>query len=106
MDNIRIIYRILKILETSMNSEEFDERYLSPTTLHITEQRLLSILRMLLMAGLIEGIAIDVDSAGHFMVSKGRPRLTLRGLEYLNENSLMQRAMRMAKGIEDSVSGL
>ena len=106
MDNIRIIYRILKMLEVSMDNEEFDERCISPETLHITEQRLLSILRMLLMAGLIEGIAVDVDSAGHFMVSKGRPRLALKGLEYLNENSLMQRAMKMAKGIKDSVPGL
>ena len=106
MDNIRIVYRILKMLEVSMDNEEFDERCISPETLHITEQRLLSILRMLLMAGLIEGIAVDVDSAGHFMVSKGRPRLTLKGLEYLNENSLMQRAMKMAKGIKDSVPGL
>ena len=51
MDNIRIIYRILKMLEVSMDNEEFDERCISPETLHITEQRLLSILRMLLMAG-------------------------------------------------------
>lgn len=53
---------------------------------------------MLLQAGLIEGIAVDTDAAGNFMVSKGRPRLTLKGLEYLNESSLMQRAMKMAKG--------
>lgn len=106
MDNIRVIYRILKALEASMDYEEFDERLISAETLQISEERLLSILRMLLQAGLIEGIAINTDAAGHFLVNKGRPRLTLKGLEYLNENSLMQRAMRMAKGIKDSIPGL
>lgn len=106
MDNIRIIYRILKALESSMDAEEFDERMIAPETLHISESRLLSILRMLLLAGLIEGIAIDTDATGHFLVSKGRPRLTLKGIEYLNENSLMKRAMKMAKGIKESVHGM
>lgn len=106
MDNIRIIYRILKTLETSMDAEEFDRRSIAADTLHVSEQRLLSLLRMLVEAGLIEGIYIDVDAAGNFMVSESRPRLTLTGLEYLNENSLMQRAMKMAKGIKDSIPGI
>lgn len=105
MDNIRIIYRILKTLEASMDAEEFDRRSIAADTLHVSEQRLLSLLRMLVEAGLIEGIYIDVDVAGNFMVSESRPRLTLKGLEYLNENSLMQRAMKMAKGIKDSIPG-
>ncbi|EJP32297.1 YjcQ protein [Selenomonas sp. FOBRC9] len=106
MDNIRIIYRILKTLEAAMDSEEFDYRVISAETLHISEQRLLSLLRMLVEAGMIEGLAIDIDAAGNFMVSESRPRLTLKGLEYLNENSLMQRAMKMAKGIKDSIPGI
>ena len=106
MDNIRVIYRILSILEASMDCEQFDERAISPDALGVTEERLLSLLRMLLQAGLIEGIGIDVDAAGQFLLSKGRPRLTLKGLEYLNENSLMKRAMKMTKGIKESIPGL
>ena len=106
MDSIQIIYRILKTLEASMDTEAFDARSISPETLGITRARLLSLLRILLQAGLIEGIAVDTDAAGNFLVSKGRPRLTLKGLEYLNENSLMQRAMKMAKGIKDCVPGI
>ncbi len=106
MDNIRIIYKILHTLEISMDYEEFDDKMISSSTLGISEARLLSILRMLLIAGLIEGIAVDTDAAGNFQVSKGRPRLTLKGLEYLNENGMMQRAMKMAKGIKDSIPGL
>ena len=106
MDNIRIIYRILSVLEASMDTEAFDERSISPETLGITRARLLSLLRMLLQEGLIEGISVDTDAAGNFLVSKGRTRITLKGLEYLNENSLMQRAMRMEKGINDCVPGI
>ena len=106
MDNIRIIYRILKTLEASMDSEEFDYHAISADVLHISEQRWLSILRMLASAGLIEGVYIDIDAAGHLSSSMSRPRLTLKGLEYLSENSLMQRAMKMAKGIKDSIPGL
>jgi hypothetical protein len=106
MDNIRIIYRILSVLEASMDTEAFDERSISPETLGITRARLLSLLRMLLQEGLIEGISVDTDAAGNFLVSKRRPRITMKGLEYLNENSLMQRAMRMAKGINDCVPGI
>lgn len=106
MDNVKIIYRILCVLEASMDNEQFNEESISAKTLGISEQRLYSILRMLLQAGLIEGIAVEVDAAGYFLISKGRPRLTLRGLEYLNENSMMQRAMKMAKGIKDCIPGL
>ena len=100
MDNINIIYKILKALEISMDTEEFDERSISADTLHITEMRRLSILRMLLQERIIEGFFVDTDAAGNFLLSKGRPRLTLKGIEYLSENSLMQRAMKTAKGIK------
>lgn len=84
MDNNRIIYRILSVLESSMDTEMFDERSLSPETLGITRARLLSLLRMLIQEGMVEGISVDVDIDGHFLVSKGRPRITLKGLEQLS----------------------
>lgn len=55
---------------------------------------------------IIDRILSVLEASRTFLVSKGRPRLTLKGLEYLNENSLMQRAMRMAKGIKDCVPGI
>ena len=100
MGNIGVIYRILKALDISMDYEEFAER------LGISEPRRLYLLHMLLDAGLIEGIAIEIDCAGNFYISKGRTRLTLKGLEYMNNNSLMQRAMKAAKGIKDSIPGV
>ena len=77
MGNIGVIYRILRALDISMNYEEFDEGLLSAERLGISEPRRLYLLHMLLEAGLIEGIAIKIDCAGNFYISKGRPRLTL-----------------------------
>lgn len=83
MDNSRIIYRILSMLEASMDTETFDECSLSPETLGITRARFLSLMRIMIQGGLVEGISVDVDTDGHFLVSKGRPRITLKGLDRL-----------------------
>lgn len=83
MDNIRIIYRILSVLNSSMDTETFDERSLSPETLGITRVRFLALMRMLIQGGLAEGISVEVDTDGHFLVSKGRPKITLKGLDRL-----------------------
>lgn len=106
MDNVQTIYKILRAIESSMDCDEFDHRLISADVLGVSENRRLYILRMLIQAGLIEGLGIDVGVDGSFMVSKGRPMLTIKGIEYLAENSLMQRAMKMAKGIKDIIPGM
>lgn len=105
-DVIQTTYRILKTLEASMDFDEFDQRSISAETLHVSERRRLEILQMLLERGFIKGISIEQDAAGNFLVSEGRPRLTLDGVLFMNENTSMQRAMKMAKGIKDSIPGL
>ena len=103
MDNITTIYKILKMLETSMDYPAFNCDYFTPEHFHLSEERFYSLIRMLVNEGLIEGVQVETDAAGNFNVSISRPRLTLKGLEYLNDNSLMQRAMRTAKGIKDII---
>ncbi|MEG0585127.1 MAG: YjcQ family protein [Christensenellaceae bacterium] len=36
-------------------------------------------------------------------MTKFEPKITLKGLEYLHENSMMQKIMRAAKGIKDTI---
>lgn len=55
---------------------------------------------------IIDRILSVLEASRTFLVSEGHPQITLKGLEYLNENSLMQRAMRMSKGIKDCVPGI
>lgn len=54
---------------------------ISSETLGITETRRLYILQMLLASGLIAGFNIKIGQSGDFYISKGRPRLTLKGIE-------------------------
>lgn len=105
MDNIKIIYKILKALEEAMDYDEFDDRRISAVQLGVSENRLLSILKMMKDRGLIEGISFDEDMAGHLYPSVGRLRITLAGLEYMSENSAMNRVAKTLKGIKDAIPG-
>ena len=89
MDNFKVIYRILHYLEKAMDLDEIDEDRLSPETLGITPQRWAALWGMLAKEGYV-----DVEPSRN-------PRITLRGLEYLQENALMKKAAQLAKGIAE-----
>ena len=105
MDNIKVIYKILKALEEAMDYEDFDARRISAAQLGVKEVRLLAILKMMKDRGLIEGISFDEDMAGHLYSSMGRLRITLAGLEYMSENSAMNQVAKTLKGIKDAIPG-
>ena len=99
MDNFKLIYKILCHLEQSMDYSEFDNDAFTAMRYKITEERWHKILKMLTVNGYIEGVAIHQSADGDIVVSGGHPEITLTGLEYLQENSLMQKAAKLAKGI-------
>ena len=82
MDNFRIIYRILRALEASLDCEEFDPEQISPAALKCSQERRDNLLRLLSEEGYV----------------KDR-RITLAGLAYLSESPLMRRSSDLAKGI-------
>ena len=90
MDNFKVIYRILHYLEKAMDLDELDRSRLTPEALGVTERRWLALWEML---------ANSTD--GDCSISFCNPRITLRGLEYLQENSLMKKAAQLAKGIAE-----
>lgn len=103
-ENARAIYAILRELERSLDCEEFDQARISPDALGITRERRDNLLAMLADAGYISGVGVtSFDSVRRVTVS--RPRITLAGLEYLEDNTLMKRAARVAKGIKDVIPG-
>ncbi len=57
-ESIKLIYKILKILEQSMDYPEFDVDRLSPETLGISASRRDALLEMLLKKGYIDGIEV------------------------------------------------
>lgn len=107
MDNFKVIYKILHTLEKAMDLEDFDKNSISKERLELTEARWNRIIAMLVAEGYVTGI--DVWSSfdcGYPRVALNRPEITIKGLEYLEENSLMKKAADMAKGIKDMVPGL
>ena len=92
MDNFKYIYRILKILEKSMDLEEFDMELIGYKELDISKLRWSRIVSMLKEQEYIQGIdvwySLDQD---YPRVKLVRPEITLNGLEYLNENSMMKK---------------
>lgn len=102
-EDFRTIYRMLSILQKSMDYEHVDIRRLSADNLGITESKRKVLLGMLLKNGYVEGfqeIQYIRDQAPNIEGLEGI-RITLKGLEYLEENSLMQKAARLAKGIAE-----
>ncbi len=107
MDDFRLIYKILRILQKSMDCEEFDRETLLAERLGLTEPKWSRIMAMLLNEGYISGGQTwNAMDCGYPRVALGRPEITLKGLEYLEDNSLMKKAANLAKGIKETVPGL
>jgi yjcQ protein len=104
MDNFNIIYKILKHLEKAMDYDEFDMDFVSAEHLKISENRWVRIWEMLTEEGYVDGVNIKYGAQGDVVISVSNPRITLKGIEYLHENSLMKKASNIAKGIIDVVS--
>ena len=101
MDNFRVIYRILRYLEKALDYDEPDMNCISAKTMAISERRWLSLLAMLAGENYIEVVCARESVGRKTVTSVSSVRLTLRGLEYLQENP----AMKRAEAIEKKASG-
>ncbi len=99
MDNFKAIYRILRYLEKAMDYDEPDLDHISARALNLSEQRWTSIMEMLAAEGYVDGLTAKRSLDGEKLLSIVAPRITLKGLEYLQENSLMRKSADLAKGI-------
>lgn len=106
MEDFTAIYKILQALNKSNDLDDFSLDDISAARLNISENRRMALLKMLLDSGYVKGFSIEEDIMGAYLLSKGRPRITLKGLEYLNENSLMKKAYKLAKGIKETIPGI
>ena len=101
MYNFRIIYKILNTLEKALDYENFDFNTISADKLGITKERHIKYIEMLVDSGYIKGVKVYSDMMGETEVEDEGIRITLKGLEYLSENTIMQRMYKLAKGIKD-----
>lgn len=99
MEQFRIIYRILKVLQQAMDAEAPDCETISAKTLGISMPMWINIMCMLVQGGYISGVkVVEYDGGGLPIVYMTRPMITLKGLAYLEENSMMRKAANLAKG--------
>lgn len=101
----KLIYKILKNLRDSMSADEFDEQRIAPERLGTDKNTRDAILVQLLYAGYIEGLQETqyIGDTKPTLTDLQYTKITLAGLEYLEENSLMQKAARLAKGIAEVI---
>lgn len=101
MDNFQAVYKILSALETAMDCPQFDIRQISPEKLGVSNERWGRYIEMMADVGYIKGVRVYEDVIGETCVQDNGIRITLKGLEYLQENSIMKRIYKALKGVKE-----
>ena len=81
-----------------MDSKHFDGAFLEG--LGVSEERLYKILQSMIDDGLIDGFA-KINYMGGYGFKAIGPRLTMKGMEFLQENSAMQKIRKELKEVKD-----
>lgn len=103
MDNFKAVYKILTALEKAMDLPEFDVMEIGPDALGVSKERWSRYLEMMADVGYIKGVAFRANVLGETVASAKNIRITLKGLEYLQENPIMRKIYNAAKGVVDII---
>lgn len=103
-DNFKIIYRILKALEAGLDIDDPTDAPYSAKVLGISENRRNKIISMMQDEGYVSGVERIFYYDATEVVDTSNMTITIKGLEYLHDNSTMQKIARTAKGIVDVIS--
>lgn len=106
MDNFKFIYKILRALEQAMDLSDFNEECISHQVLGISKERWTAYLEMLSDSGYVKGVIIKNYAGGDKLVDVSGMKITLKGLEYLSENNIMQKFYSVTKGVVDLIPGI
>lgn len=106
MDNFAAVYKILHALETCMDLEKANIDMFSAQKLGVSQQRWNKYIEMMYDVGYIKGVEITEYISGEKEIYCEDIQITLKGLEYLQENSIMQRIYKTAKGVKDVLPGI
>lgn len=99
-ESLKVAYRALRALRSQMGDEECDPDALSPESLKSSRAMRDNVLLMLAEDGYVRGVsAVSYDAQREIALSN--PRITMRGLEFLESNSTMRRAADAARGIRE-----
>lgn len=106
MDNFKAVYKILATLEKAMDIPEFDISQIGPEAVGVSEERWARYLEMMVDVGYIKGVTVARSITGDTIINGRDIRITLKGLEYLQENSTMRKMYNAAKGIIETAAEL
>lgn len=103
MDNFKAVYKILSALEKAMDLPEFDVMEIGPDALGVSKERWSRYLEMMADVGYIKGVTFRANVLGETVANAKNIRITLKGLEYLQENSIMRKLYNAANGVVDII---
>ena len=102
-----IAYRMLAYLYACMKAGEIpDEDMISPEKLKISQRYWNSIVGNLWKAGYIEGVREFSPLGGETVYVPDGMVITMRGIEYLQSNSMMEKAKSFLKDLKEIIPGL
>ena len=106
MDNFKAVYAILSSLEKAMDCPCFDISQVGHGKLEISVERWARYIEMMAGVGYIKVVKVYKDIMGETCVDAEDVRITLKGLEYLQENSMMRKIYQTLKGIKEITPGI
>lgn len=90
MNTLHIAYKILYSLEHEKKAD-YMGKLISPAALDVPEDKWLEVLQTLLDEGYISGVKIGKDVLGNQYADVKHAKITMKGAEYLSENSVMKK---------------
>lgn len=101
MNDTVVIYKILRALSKYMDVPEPDYKDIQPKRLEISRVRWERILYLLVKEGLIEGVVFDQSALDPepVLCEPMYPRITLKGIDYLENSGMMAKAKEFLKTI-------
>lgn len=105
MDNFNAIYKILKLLDKYKGDEDFDYELISAKAMKMKVSDWEQIMIELQMNGFIRGLVYTQDLTNKFphIVEPIHPQITLKGMEYLANNSFMKKAAEALKMVGEFI---
>lgn len=106
MDNFKAVYKILTALEKAMDLPEFDVEQINNVALGVSVERWARYIEMMADVGYVKGVELHKNILGETVANCKNMRITLKGLEYLQEDSIMQKLYKAAQGITEVAAGV
>lgn len=98
MDTLQIAYKILYALENGKDAD-YKGQLISPATLKVPEDKWLEVVGSLVDEGYVSGVKIYEDVIGNTCVDISKAKITIKGAEYLQENSAMAKFAKVATDV-------